>query len=109
MKLTRRGIFFTSTNQDQSLRDNIAETKSQIIQMKRQYEEISTILILYMKSNEDMKKFRDSFIHLEDEILATINKDLHNKQLREKIEFHCASLPVECALPPGHACKYKGM
>ena len=71
LKLTTSGVYFAAI--DQPLAENIDESKNQIDQMQKQYQEISTLLILYMMANEDLNDFQEKFKNLKGDLMASID------------------------------------
>ena len=68
LKMTKMGIsiltLHSSTHQD--------ETRSKLNKTKKEYEEISTLLMLYMKSNEDYNKFNIDMSNFENEVMDSL-------------------------------------
>ena len=50
--------------------------------MQKQYKKISTLLILYMKANEDLNDFQNKFKNFEDEVMTSID-DIYKKEMKK--------------------------
>ena len=103
LNLTKIGIFFTST--DQKLMENIAQSKSLIKQMKRQYQEISTFLLLYMKSNKDLSEAQTNFENLQSEVLQNVFDQYYEEKPRARNAANMRILNIQNMRTLGNALK----